>query len=162
MKDSNLDLSNLSFPNLKIPEFEMPKVDIPDFSSDYDELYESINRANREKNQREVENNESLKAIVAHNKDISRYNRELVSLNEKILNKINSLDNTLTFLNEAFSNKSKSDGKHSEQQLSLLLELITIIENKDSSKLETFMNSIGAPVAVGLLVEALKVKFGLG
>lgn len=163
MKDYNLDFPNLKIPEVKMPKFDIP--DIPDFSSDYDKIYESINQANQtiiEKNQREVENNESLKAIVAYNEDISRYNRELVSLNEKILNKINSLDDTLTFLNETFSNKSTNDVKHSEQQLSLLLELITIIENKDSSKLETFMNNIGAPVGVGLFIEALKFQLGLG
>lgn len=108
------------------------------------------------------EQNDSLKILVKYNEDISRYNKELVSLNEKILNKINSLDDTLTFLNGAFSDKAKKDNKNSEQQLSLLLELITIIEDKDSSKLETFMSNIGAPVAVGLLIEVLKVKFGLG
>lgn len=106
--------------------------------------------------------NNSLKTLVKYNEDISKYNKELVSLNEKILNKINSLDDTLTFLNEAFSSKSKSDKKHSEQQLALLLELMTIIENKDSSKLQEFMNNIGAPVGVGLLIEVIKVKFGLG
>jgi len=153
MSGYNFDFSKIDFPKIEIPKVEIPNVD---------EIYESINEENMKKNKREVENNESLKAIVAYNEDISRYNRELVSLNEKILNKINSLDDTLTFLNGAFSDKAKKDNKNSEQQLGLLLELITIIESKDSSKLETFMNNIGAPVAVGLLVEALKIKFGLG
>ena len=35
------------------------------------------------------EQNDSLKTLVKYNEDISRYNKELVSLNEKILNKIN-------------------------------------------------------------------------
>lgn len=162
MKDSELDFSKLNFSNLKFLDFKMPKVDIPDYGIYNEELFESINRDNREKHKREVENNNSLKSLVKYNEDISNYNRELVSLNEKILNKINSLDDTLTFLNDAFSDKVKKDNKNSEQQLSLLLELITIIESKDSSKLKTFMSNVGSPVAVGLLIEALKIKFGLG
>lgn len=142
----------------------MPEVKIEalDFNSKLEDMAESLNRENLEKHRREIENNESLKALVEHNEDISRYNRELVSLNQKILSKINSLDDTLTFLNVALSEKANKDNENSEKQLTLLLELITIIEDKDSSKLETFMNNVGTPVAVGLLIEALKIKFGLG
>lgn len=158
--DNNFDFSKL---NLNLPEVEWPtmpelNVKVPDFRNEL----ENITKANLEKYRREVENNESLKALVEHNEDISRYNRELVSLNEKILSKINSLDDTLTFLNVALSEKANKDNENSEKQLTLLLELITIIENKDSSKLEAFMSNVGAPVAVGLLIEALKIKFGLG
>lgn len=162
---NNIDLSKLK---LSLPEnlsnfeaFKMPTLEIPD-NSYFEESLESIHQANAEKHRREVENNESLKAIVEHNEDISRYNKELVSLNEKILNKINSLDDTLTFLNGAFSDKANKDNENSDKQLTLLVELITIIEDRDSSKLETFMSNVGAPVGVGLLVEALKIKFGLG
>ena len=162
---NNIDLSKLK---LSLPEnlsnfeaFKMPTLEIPD-NSYFEESLESIHQANAEKHRREVENNESLKAIVEHNEDISRYNKELVSLNEKILNKINSLDDTLTFLNGVFSDKANKDNENSDKQLTLLVELITIIEDRDSSKLETFMSNVGAPVGVGLLVEALKIKFGLG
>lgn len=108
------------------------------------------------------EQNNYLRDLVKYNEDISRYNKELVGLNEKILNKINSLDETLTFLNTAFANKSENDDKSSEKQLSLLVQLMDIIENKDSSKLEKFMSNFGAPATVGLLIEVLKIKFGLG
>lgn len=162
--DNNFDFSKL---NLNLPKVEKPlipelKIEVPDYRGNLDALNEILRKNTREKHRREVENNESLKALVEHNEDISRYNRELVSLNEKILNKINLLDDTLTFLNGALSDKFNKDNENSEKQLTLLLELITIIENKDSSKLETFMSNVGAPVAVGLLIEALKIKFGLG
>lgn len=155
------DLQN-AFKNI-----EIPKIDIPNFDNLYrNDVLENLSYEIKDfKNpliELAEEQNESLKTLVKYNEDISRYNKELVSLNEKILNKINSLDDTLTFLNGAFSDKTKKDNKNSEQQLSLLLELITIIESKDSSKLELFMSNVGAPVAVGLIVEALKVKFGLG
>ena len=145
--------------NFKMPEIDIPKLD--DIYKGYDFNFEIENLENPLVKLAE-EQNDSLKLLVKHNEEISKYNKELVSLNEKILNKINSLDDTLTFLNGAFSDKAKKDNKNSEQQLSLLLELITIIESKDSSKLELFMSNIGAPVAVGLVVEALKIKFGLG
>lgn len=166
MNNNSFDLSKLaaSLPDFeapKLPSFELPKLEFPD-NSYFEESLEAIHQANAEKHRREIENNESLKAIVDYNEDISRYNKELVSLNEKILNKINSLDDTLTFLNVALSEKANKDNENSEKQLTLLVELITIIENKDSSKLEAFMNNVGAPVGVGLLIEALKIKFGLG
>ncbi len=139
------------FKESDIPQFNIHSIDIPDMSDFKNPLVELAE-----------EQNDYLRDLVKYNEDISRYNKELVGLNEKILNKINSLDDTLTFFNEAFSDKSINDKKNSEQQISSLLELITIIENKDSSKLKTFMSNIGAPVAVGLLIEALKIKFGLG
>lgn len=161
MSNNSFDLSKLA---VSLPSFEAPKLpsfEVPDFRQFEDSL-EAIHQANAEKYRREVENNESLKALVDYNEDISRYNKELVSLNEKILNKINSLDDTLTFLNGVLSEKANKDNENADKQLTLLVELISIIENKDSSKLEAFMNNVGAPVGVGLLVEALKIKFGLG
>lgn len=107
------------------------------------------------------EQNESLKSIVNYNEEISTYNRELVRLNEKILSKINSLDDTLIFLNKSFSNKIENDKESDIRNQALLLELITIIDTKDSSKLENFMTTLGAPVAVGLIVEYFKFKLGL-
>lgn len=138
------------FKKIDIPRIDVSKFDreIKNFKNPLVELAE--------------EQNDYLKDLVKYNGDISRYNKELVGLNEKILNKINSLDETLTFLNTAFANKSENDEKSSEKQLSLLVQLMDIIENKDSSKLEKFMSNFGAPVTVGLLIEVLKIKFGLG
>ncbi|MGN0026956.1 MAG: hypothetical protein ACI33I_08145 [Clostridium sp.] len=150
-------LVGVNFPRINtdiLREMTIPQIDIPNINKEIKNFKNPLVELAKEQNN-------SLKALVKYNEDISRYNEKLVSLNEKILNKINSLDDTLTFLNEAFSNKAKKDNKNSEQQLSLLLQLITIIESRDSSKLETFMSNIGAPLAVGLLVEALKIKFGL-
>lgn len=160
----NFDFSGLASSLSKIEKPVMPaiKMEVPDINGRLKEAMESINQIEVEKHRREVENNKSLKALVEYNEDISRYNKELVSLNEKILNKINSLDDTLTFLNGALSKKATQDSEYANKQLILLTELIDIIENKDSNKLETFMNNIGAPVATGLLVEYLKIKFGLG
>ena len=158
----DFDLSKIA---ASLPSFEAPKLpsfEIPDINTMLEDSIESIYHVKSETLRREIENNESLKALVDYNEDISRYNKELVSLNEKILNKINSLDDTLTFLNRAFSNKVDKDNDNSDKQLTLLVELITIIEDKDSSKLELFMTNVGAPLGVGLLIEALKIKFGLG
>lgn len=162
IEDMRINLQNIEFPKINIPKIDISNLDnfyqehiLPDLNYDIENFENPLIKLAEEQN-------DSLKTLVKYNEDISRYNKELVSLNEKILNKINSLDDTLTFLNGAFSDKAKKDNKNSEQQLSLLLELITIIESKDSSKLELFMSNVGAPVAVGLIVEALKVKFGLG
>ncbi|MEG2412584.1 MAG: hypothetical protein RSA29_17090 [Clostridium sp.] len=125
------------------------------------ELQEEMCRINQEKYEREVENNESLKSLVDYNHEISNYNKELVSLNEKILNKINSLDDTLLFLNNVFDKKAYSDKTLAQGHNALLLELITIIESQDPTKLQQFMSGVAAPVGVGLIVEYFKMKLGL-
>lgn len=150
----------------------MPKIDVPKIDSIIEqrnnlnvkmteEIQEKMSKISEEKHKREVENNENLKSIVKHSEEISNYNKQLVSLNEKILNKINSLNDSLSFLIDAFSDKTEKDKEYSQQHLALLLELIKIIDEKDSSKLQTFMNSVGFPLGVGLLTEALKIKLGL-
>lgn len=113
------------------------------------------------KHNMEVENNENLRQIVNYNKKISDYNKTLVILNEKILTKIESLDDTLSFLNNVFNDKSKFDKEKSIEQNALLLELMSIIEEKDNNKLKKFMSDVGAPLGTGLLIEYLKMKFGL-
>lgn len=146
----------------KIRNFEMPKIDtgildkikIPDVSYEIKNFKNPLIELNEEQNS-------YLKALVKCNEDISAYNEELVSLNKKILNKINSLDDTLTFLNGAFSDKAKSDKENFHQHIALLLELTTIIEDKDSSKLKLFMDNVGAPVLAELLINFFKIKFGL-
>lgn len=150
----------------------IPKIDVPKIDSIIEqrnnlnvkmteEIQEKMNKISEEKHKREVENNENLKSIVKHSEEISNYNKQLVSLNEKILNKINSLNDSLSFLIDAFSDKTEKDKEYSQQHLALLLELIKIIDEKDSSKLQNFMNSVGFPLGVGLLTEALKIKLGL-
>lgn len=122
---------------------------------------EIIQKSNREKFQREIENNENLKALVNYNEEISSYNRELVSLNEKILSKINSLDDTLLFLSNALDKNAYVEKTLGQEHNALLLELITIIESKDKTKLQTFMSGLAGPVSVGLAIEYLKIKLGL-
>ncbi|PVE16831.1 hypothetical protein DDA98_06130 [Clostridium perfringens] len=113
------------------------------------------------KENREFENNKNLKEIASYNEGILNYNKTLVSLNEKILTKIELLDDTLSFLNNSFNKKSEFDKKKSIEQTALLLELAQIIEEKDNSKLEKFMNNVGAPLGVGLVTEYLKMKLGI-
>lgn len=114
-------------------------------------IQENVQSQLEEKRTREIENNESLKRIV-------NCNQELVSYNEKILKKINSLDDTLLFLNKSFLDKSKDDLENNKIQNALLLELITIIDSKDESKLNKFISNLAVPVSVGLIVEYLKLK----
>ena len=158
-----LESLKVAFSKIKIPEvntemlkdINIPRIDVSAFDRDVVNFKNPLIELAEEQN-------DYLRDLVKYNEDISRYNKELAGLNEKILKKINSLDDTLTFLNLAFSDKAENDGRNSEQQLSLLVQLIDIIESKDSGKLQKFMSEAGAPVAVGLLVEYLKIKFGLG
>lgn len=119
--------------------------------------------ANRKiaKENREYENNKNLKEIANYNEGILNYNKTLVSLNKKILTKIESLDDTLSFLNNSFNKKSEFDKKKAIEKTALLLELVQIIEEKDNNKLEKFINNVGAPLGVGLLTEYLKMKLGI-
>lgn len=166
----NIDYENISkvLADFKIPEVQIPKFEMPDYtrqihitSNEALRLSEEMDRVNREKHKREIENNESLKSIVQYNEEISSYNKELVSLNEKILSKINSLDDTLLFLNKAFIDKNEMDKEKATEHNALLLELITIIDQKDDSRLKEFLTNVGVPVGVGLLVEYFKIKLGL-
>jgi len=147
---------------------ELPKLDMSElasrvsyFNSSMNEAQEDLMRINQEKYEREVENNENLKSLVDYNLEISNYNRKLVSLNEKILNKINSLDDTLLFLNDAFINKAEMDEEQIKANNALLLELITIIDSNDAGKLKQFTSGLAAPVISGLVVEYFKMKLGL-
>ncbi|WP_252224320.1 MULTISPECIES: hypothetical protein [unclassified Clostridium] len=122
---------------------------------------ECIRQEKAEHYEREVENNENLKALVDYNNEISNYNRELVKLNEKILNKVNSLDDTLFFLFQTFKDKYDSDKELGQEHNALLLELITTIDSKDENKIKDFFNKVPVPLGVGLLVEYFKMKLGL-
>ncbi|MCI2779165.1 hypothetical protein ACQR22_01315 [Clostridium perfringens] len=163
MKDIlNLDFSKVDLTKIALPQVDLTKIDLPQVDLDPNKkMMESLAKSSRERLTREMENNESLKLIVDYNEKISNYNRELVSLNEKILTKINSLDETLAFLNNSFNKKSEFDKNKAIEQTALLLELTQIIEEKDNNKLEKFMNKVGAPLGVGLLTEYLKMKLGL-
>lgn len=140
---------------------EHKQLNLPFIDRDLEKMRDSLTKSSQEKYQREIENNEYLKALVEHNEDISNYNRELVDLNRKILNKVNSLDDTLLFLNEAFVNKTEIDKEQGQSHNALLLELITIMDSKDGEKLKKFTNTLAAPVIAGLIVEYLKLKLGL-
>lgn len=99
--------------------------------------------------------------MVKYNTEIAQYNRELVKLNEKILNKVNSLDDRLFFLYETFKNKDDSDKQLSQKHNALLLELIAIIDSKDQGKIKEFFNKVTVPVGIGLITQYLKMKLGL-
>lgn len=133
----------------------IPKIDVSGFDMT------SIDKAREEKYKREVENNENIKELVNYNERISNYNEKLVSLNEKILSKIESLDDVLSFFNESFNKKTEFDKQKAIEQTALLLELTEIIETKDSNKLEKFINSVGAPISVAILIEYFKIKLGI-
>lgn len=152
----------------KFKDFEFPKINTEIFNHKIDivnpsEIYSKFDFSDFKNPLVELaeEQNDSLKTLVKYNEDISRYNRDLVSLNEKILNKINSLDDTLIFLNEAFSDKTRNDEEYFKQHMTLLLELTKIIEDKDSNKLQAFVNNLGAPVLVEVIIMFFKLKFGI-
>lgn len=147
---NNIDLSSISLHNIE------PMQSLTETES-FKQVAEEISK----RKLMEAENNENIKNIASSNEDIKKYNRDLVSLNEKVLSKINSLNDTLLFLNDAFIDKSKGDKENNQSQNALLLELIEIINSKDESKLNKFMSGIAAPVGVGLIVEYLKMKLGI-
>ncbi|MEN8075724.1 hypothetical protein ABFP60_02115 [Clostridioides difficile] len=99
--------------------------------------------------------------IKEESKNISNYNKDLVSLNKQILVKVNSLNETLHFLNGAFNKNAEKSQKANQEHAALLLELITIIESKDEVKLNNFMSNVGSAVGAGLIIECIKMKFGL-
>ncbi|KYN78124.1 hypothetical protein A0J52_02250 [Clostridium sporogenes] len=156
LSDSEIEKIKSSIPSIK--PVNKP-VYINKFSKEA--TLKEITEISRAKNKRELENNNNLKAIVQHNENISNYNKELVSLNEKILNKINSLDDTLILLNNTFNNKVDIDKEQAQEQTALLLELIAILDSKDKDKIKKFMENVSAPVGVGLIVEYLKIKLGI-
>ncbi|EHK2335176.1 hypothetical protein KCK34_001615 [Clostridium perfringens] len=133
--------------NFQKREDNVPAVQVKNPFEPNKDLMELIARPKKERLLREIENNKNLK--------------ELVDYNEKILNKINSLDETLAFLNNSLNKKSEFDKKKANEQTALLLELAKIIEEKDNNKLEKFMNNVGTPLGVGLVTEYLKMKLGL-
>lgn len=161
-------MDNIDFSKINIPKIEIPKIDMSntmtniDFSSRvFKEMEEDVARHNREKNRREVENNESLKSIVEYNEEIVKRNKELVSLNERILKKINSLDDTLLFLNESFNEKRKEDKDSNNMINAQLLDLITIIDSGDKNKVSEFLSGLGGNIAAGLIVAYFQMKLGL-
>lgn len=174
--NENVDLSKiveslnkykLDIPKFDIPQFDIPKFNIPEY---HQSIIEAVNiqpirnpliELTEEQNRQSEESNKHLKSLVDYTENILNYNRELVSLNEKILSKINSLDNTLLFLNEAFLDKVQVDNENEIEKKALLLELITIIDSQDKSKLNMFISALAGPVAAGVIVEYFKFKVGL-
>ncbi|UYZ37261.1 hypothetical protein OD350_06245 [Clostridium beijerinckii] len=156
----NFDLSNFPEMNLKIPNFnfDMPKIEVPRINK---EILDEINQSKREEYEREVENNENLKALVLYNEEISSYNKELVSLNEKILNKINSLDDTLLLFHKTFNNSANRSESELKANNALLLELITIIDSKDEKNLRQFISGMSGTIGIELLISYFKMKLGL-
>ncbi|WP_252238998.1 hypothetical protein [Clostridium sp. VAP51] len=153
-----IDFSNLNMPSIPNIDYNMH---IPTISYEMEETMKNVQQINKEKHQREVENNQSLKSILEHNEKISEYNKELVSLNNKILNKINSLDDTLLLFNKAFDNTSQKTESELQNNNALLLQLITIIESKDDKKLLDFMGGMTGTVGIELIVSYFKMKLGL-
>lgn len=167
MDDKFSDLDRI-YENLNL--IDMSKIEIPPMNysipsiesdSSYKEILEDLTKSSQEKHEREVENNKSLKVLVQHNQDISNYNRELVSLNEKILNKINSLDDTLLLFNKAFNDGVERSESELKANNALLLELITIIESKDEKKLLQFIGGMSGTIGIELLISYFKMRLGL-
>lgn len=158
---SKFDFSKIEGLKKPLSSLERQSISVPDFSEDLNKLQDEVIIQNQEKYIREVENNESLKSIVAYNEEILNRNKELVSLNNKILTKINSLDSTLSFLNSSFSEKRQEDKDNNVIVNAKLLELITLIEDNDKSKLAEFFCGLTGDVAAGLITAFLQMKLGL-
>jgi len=154
----NLNLIDMS--KLEIPPMNYS---IPSIESDpsYKEMLDGLTKSSQEKHEREVENNKSLKALVQHNQDISNYNRELISLNKKILNKINSLDDTLLLFNKVFNDGVERSERELKANNALLLELITIIDYKDEKRLLQFIGGMSGTIGIELLISYFKMRLGL-
>ena len=147
------------YDNFKLPE-------IPDCSAMVREVWKSseesiklIEKVNKQKHEKEVQNTENLKKLVDYNSEITEYNKQLVSLNESILRKINSVNTSLDFIIEAIIENTKVIEKDGIEHNALLLELITIMDSKDKDKIKEFLGGLTGNVAAGLIVEYL--KFGM-
>lgn len=157
----NSDLNNLitklsgykiSMP--KISDLNMQGIPIPHTCGQMQKLEDDIDKINKEKQQREIENNENLKSVA-------EYNKELVYLNNKILNRMNSLNDTLLLFSNAMDINMKNAGDDLKHNNELLLEMIEIINSKDEKKLSNFLLRIGGAVGLELAISYLKMKLGL-
>ncbi|NFH48845.1 hypothetical protein FC976_16860 [Clostridium sporogenes] len=126
-----------------------------------EEAQKEIEESNRQEYERKVQNNENLKKLVDYNSEITEYNRQLVTLNESILRKINFVNTSLDFVIEAIVENTEITKKDGIEHNALLLELITIMESKDKSKIKEFLGGLTGNVAVGVMVEYLKFKLGI-
>ena len=78
-----------------------------------------------------------------------------------ITKKINTLDDTLEFINNTLNEKAESDIAQSNTRNALLLELITIMDSKDEGKLQKFFKDVPVSMGVSLLTQYLIYKLGL-
>ncbi|NRT92298.1 hypothetical protein [Clostridium beijerinckii] len=118
----------------------------------------------KEKNEKflkDMRDKQFKQSIQENLKDIVRHNTELVSLNNKILNKINSLDDTLLLFNKAFNVSSNKTEEELKVNNALLLELVTIIDSKDDKMLANFIGGMSGTIGVELVISYLKMKLGL-
>jgi len=99
--------------------------------------------------------------LVDYNSEITEYNRQLVTLNESILRKINFVNTSLDFVIEAIVENTEITKKDGIEHNALLLELITIMESKDKDKIKEFLGGLTGNVAAGVMVEYLKFKLGI-
>lgn len=160
--NNNLNFKGLTFPDLKI-----------NYESLYDRVFKTSVKLSEtgvgtplleiveDQNKSLKEVGEYLKTLVELNGNISDYNRQLVSLNERILKKINTLDDTLEFINNTLTDKAENDKAQSNTRNALLLELITIMDSKDEGKLQKFFKDVPVSMGVSLLTQYLIYKLGL-
>ncbi|NOW92509.1 putative nuclease with TOPRIM domain [Clostridium beijerinckii] len=130
---------------------------------DPNEMREKLKQVQKEKDEKKYrkEITTQLNKIIKYNSQISDYNQELVYLSNKLLNKVNSLDDTLLLLNSSFNNASEKTDEQLMQNNSLLLQLITLIEEKDEKKISDFMCKLTGTVGIELVVSYFKMKLGL-
>lgn len=118
-------------------------------------------RAKSEQIIKEHRENAYKNKISTSLEEIVGYNSELVTLNNKILNKINSLDDTLLLFHKAFNDGVSRTEDELKSNNALLLELITIIDSKDDKKLAQFIGGMSGTIGIELLISYLKMKLGL-
>ncbi|EJE7236753.1 hypothetical protein FC820_10600 [Clostridium sporogenes] len=141
--------------------YQANRFSLLDANKELEKTLSEVSKSSKEKCEREIQNNENLKKLVDYNSEITEYNRQLVTLNESILRKINFVNTSLDFVIEAIVENTEITKKDGIEHNALLLELITIMESKDKDKIKEFLGGLTGNVAAGVMVEYLKFKLGI-
>ncbi|MBU3102449.1 MULTISPECIES: hypothetical protein [Clostridium] len=120
-------------------------------------ITDQMDERNREKNNRDIENNENLKQIV-------QYNKLLTELNEKMLGKMSSANGTLSDVLNSVGGNSQRLEVVGIQQNEKLDELKAILESNapdKSNKILSYFSGLSGTLGVEMLATYIKIKLGV-
>lgn len=127
---------------------------IKDMINKQAEMGEQIAKSNKEKLQREIENNESLKQIM-------EYNKSLVDYNEALLKNLTAAGRTLDIILNAIGANAQKTQQELIENNKLLAEFKTLVEtDEDGSSIKKFLydNGINAAMLITQLLSMTIMK----